>query len=205
MEMLTECLSWAILLLCTETNSINFLPYNVWQKSPLFLKTAGQCRVTDTVWNKVKWRLSTAGSLHFAHCYFPKDTNCAGWAAPRNRHICCSGPEACQIPAAQRLSWWILFLAAALVSAECHVPTWQWELVHTAKKRVLGPGSAVGFLGKGSLRNTDQMITAPPFVAPALEIQTTTSSFIWNDWPILIQGLVRRLSHAPKLRSQTAL
>lgn len=100
----------------------------------------------------------------------------------------------------QRLSWWILFLSAALVSAECHVPTWHWELAHPVKKHVLGPGPAVGLLGQGYLRNTDQVITAPPFVAPTLEIQTTTFSIIWNDSLILIQGLVRSCQHAPKLQ-----
>lgn len=36
------------------------------------------------------------------HCYFPKDTICAGWTGPRNTHICCSGSKACQIDACSR-------------------------------------------------------------------------------------------------------
>lgn len=58
---------------------------------PLLLRTVVKRRVTDTAWNKAKWSLSTADSLHFLHCCFPKDSTCAGWAASRNRQICCSG------------------------------------------------------------------------------------------------------------------
>lgn len=181
MEMLTMCLSWAILLPWTGTSSNNFLPYNIRQKFPLFIRTVGKCRVTDTVRNKVKWRLPAAGSLHFAHCSFPKDTVCAGWATPRNRHICCSGSEACQIPAARDSPGEFYFLPEAFISPECHVSSWQWECAHPAKKCVLGLGSAVGLLGQGYLRNRDHVITVPPSIAPTLEIQTTTS-FSHMEW-----------------------
>lgn len=76
---------------------------------------------------------------------------------------------------------------------------WQWELAHPAKKHVLGPGSAVGLLGQGCLRNTDQVITIPPSDASTLEIQLLLFSYWMTHW-YWSKGWEEGCQHAPKLR-----